>query len=154
MSTIHFDSYVSGMATGFASTATVTPRVWNGTALSTPGDGTAGAVVEDSTLGCYWCRVAYSTADLPVGSVPVVTWLVNGVPKTDPSPTLTSAVVEAGYTVLQTLALIASRLVVVTSGLPAGPWVAQSMGGSTPRVSLAFDTNGNITTSTLTPPAA
>lgn len=153
MSTIHFDSYITGMGSGFAGSATVTPKTWNGTALSTPTT-TLGTIVEDSTLGNYWCRVAYGSADLPVGSVPVVVWLVNGVTKTDPSPTLTSAVVESGYTALQSLALVASRLLGITGGLPASPWTSQAMGSATPRVSLTFDANGNIITSTLTPPTA
>ena len=101
--------------------------------------------------------MTYPAADLPLGTLPWVHWSVNSVAIDDPQPIPVNGALEiptdGALFIRQLLALIGSRLLGTTSGLPAGPWVSDSAGGSTPRVSLSFDGNGDITSATLTPPA-
>lgn len=99
-----YQSFAPGLPAGHASTAVVTPRVWSGQALSTPGTAYAGPVVEDSSCpGSYWCQVAYPPATLPYPSCPSVLWSVDGSAYVDHDPLGQSATAVVAANVVEYL---------------------------------------------------
>jgi hypothetical protein len=81
-----YDSAVAFGTTGLAGSVTITPKVFNGTAFSTPAGTIIGSVVESAQPGTYFCRVSYPTSVLTAGGAPVVEWSIAGALVTDPTP--------------------------------------------------------------------
>jgi hypothetical protein len=80
-------SQVSGFATGLAGSTTVTAQTTSGSAApATAGGASVGTVYEASTAGTYICLVTYTTGNLPLGTLPIVHWSVNGTAVDDPLP--------------------------------------------------------------------
>jgi hypothetical protein len=156
MSTAYL-SQVSGFPSGLAGSCTVTPQITSGGDPTTAAGATVGAIVEKSTTpGTYLCLVTYTAGNLPLGTIPQGHWSVNGVVVDDVTMIPMNGCLEIPsdtYSIRQLLALMASRLLGVSAGLPAGPWTSESVGGFAPRTSMTFDAQGNLTAVTLTPPA-
>ena len=81
-SLISFDSYVTSLPSGHASSAVVTPLVWNGTNYATvsASNYSLGTVYENSIYqaGAYSCRVTLNSSVIPPLTVPRIAWNVAG----------------------------------------------------------------------------
>jgi hypothetical protein len=105
-----FLSKVSGLSTGYASTASVSPQYTTGAAAPVvDSNASLGTVYETSTPGTYICEVTYSEVILPPGTsgvLPIVHWSVHGTAVDDFAPialfTPVDALLTAASYILQT----------------------------------------------------
>lgn len=156
----HLGAGSTGLALNSAASA---GDPWNTALPGAYGAGTAGKIVGDNLNATMTSRAPASTA------LTNATW-------TDPkaafldeaisaAKTLTAGErnsvatalldlangVETGYTVRQTLRIMAAVLAGKVSGYPAGPGVFRNLADAADRVSATNDANGNRTAMTLTP---
>ncbi len=153
---ISFDSYVTSLPSGNASSAVVTPLVWNGTSYAAvPASNYSLGTVYENTIyepGAYSCRVTLNSSIIPPLTVPRIAWNVAGVLVVDPKPMPCSAVVEAGYTDHQAIGLILDVCIGLISGFPNGPVQIRDANNTTNRITAGVDGNGNILSVTVNPP--
>lgn len=157
--TIAFDSWVSGMPSGYATTATVTPKIWNGSSITAAASYAVGAVVESSDqAGSYGCRITIPTSAIAQGDTIQVVWAVGGQTAVDARPLPPSAVLDGDLTPNQAINQILAAVAGILSGVPTtGPATLQYSDptGANARILMPVAGDGNRTgTITHTPPVA
>jgi len=89
---------------------------------------------------------------IPPLTVPRIAWNVAGALIVDAEPMRCSAVVEAGYTEPQAIAMIMDAFMGLLSGYPNGPVLIRDVNNTTNRIDAKLDINGNTISVALNPP--
>jgi hypothetical protein len=158
---VQFDSWVSGLPSGAASSATAVPRAYNGSSIGSISSSYyfVGPIVESSDdPGAYGCRVAVAPAQLPAGSTLRVAWTVGGTPIVDPSPQPASNLLDGGLSWGQALNQVLAGLAGILGNVPTSGAGTLYFGGagtsSNNRIAMGVDGSGNRTSIAHTPPVA